>query len=119
MSGWGFGRLWRSKIAAALTAAAVVLAFAPALAQSSAQVRSLLPPQSNVASPAAAPGIGSPGATIVTPNPLAPTPFAQAGPPVPAGHVALAVAARYGRDAPLISGGIIWRVYAAKPDANG
>ncbi|MGC1780697.1 MAG: hypothetical protein WBB34_22405 [Xanthobacteraceae bacterium] len=50
---------------------------------------------------------------------MAPTPFAQAGPPVPAGHVALAVAARYGRDAPLISGGIIWRVYAAKPDANG
>jgi hypothetical protein len=33
--------------------------------------------------------------------------------------VALSVAARYGRDAPLISGGLIWRVYAANPDANG
>ena len=33
--------------------------------------------------------------------------------------MALAVAARYGRDAPLISGGLIWRVYAAKPDATG
>ncbi|MGC2124746.1 MAG: hypothetical protein WA652_18005, partial [Xanthobacteraceae bacterium] len=32
---------------------------------------------------------------------------------------ALAVAARYGRDAPLINGGLIWRVYAAKPDAAG
>jgi hypothetical protein len=40
-------------------------------------------------------------------------------PVVPAGHVALAVAARYGRDAPLIGGGIIWRVYAGKPDATG
>jgi hypothetical protein len=38
---------------------------------------------------------------------------------VPAGHVALAVAARYGRDAAAINGGLIWRVYAAKPDATG
>jgi hypothetical protein len=45
--------------------------------------------------------------------------MAQAAPLVPAGHVALAVAARYGRDTPLISSGLIWRVYAAKPDANG
>ena len=33
--------------------------------------------------------------------------------------MALAVAARYGHDAPPISGGLIWRVYAAKPDATG
>jgi len=33
--------------------------------------------------------------------------------------VALAVAARYGRDAPLINGGLIWRVYDAKPDPTG
>ena len=38
---------------------------------------------------------------------------------VPAGSVALAVAARYGRDAPLINGGLTWRVYDAKPDAGG
>jgi hypothetical protein len=29
------------------------------------------------------------------------------------------VAARYGPEAPLISGGLIWRVYSADPDANG
>jgi len=29
------------------------------------------------------------------------------------------VAARYGPDAPLIGGGLIWRVYAANPDVNG
>ncbi|HEX4040831.1 MAG TPA: hypothetical protein VHY10_03950 [Xanthobacteraceae bacterium] len=119
MSGWGFGQSWRGGVAAAIAAVAAALACAPAFAQSSAQIRSLLPPQSNLSLPAAASGTGSPGATIVTPNPLAPSPFAQAGPPVPAGHVALAVAARYGHDAPLISGGIIWRVYVAKPDANG
>jgi hypothetical protein len=46
-------------------------------------------------------------------------PVAQAVPPVPAGRVALVVAARYGRDAAPISSGLIWRVYAAKPDATG
>jgi len=46
-------------------------------------------------------------------------PLAQAVSTVPAGRVALAVSARYGRDTPAISGGLIWRVYAAKPDANG
>jgi hypothetical protein len=38
---------------------------------------------------------------------------------VPVGHVALAVAARYGRDAAPISNGLIWRVYADKPDQSG
>ncbi|MGA8615574.1 MAG: hypothetical protein WB760_28620 [Xanthobacteraceae bacterium] len=53
------------------------------------------------------------------PAPAPTPPFAQSVPAVPAGHVALAVAARYGRDAPLISGGLIWRVYAASPDLSG
>jgi hypothetical protein len=51
--------------------------------------------------------------------PPASPPIAQAIPAAPAGHVALAVAARYGRDAPLINNGLIWRIYAAKPDATG
>ena len=38
---------------------------------------------------------------------------------VPAGKVALALSARFGKDAPLIDGGLTWRVYAAKPDAKG
>ena len=69
------------------------------------------------------PGTGSPGATIV---PMAP---ASSYHPVlrsrshcrhlPAGQVALAVSARYGRDAPAIGGGLIWRVYSAKADATG
>jgi hypothetical protein len=65
---------------------------------------------------------GTAGATIAAPVPLSP-PIAPAvaptSPIVPAGHVALAVAARYGHDAPAIGGGLIWRVYAAKPDATG
>ena len=34
---------------------------------------------------------------------------------VPAGQVALALIARFGKDAPTIDGGLTWRVYAAKP----
>jgi hypothetical protein len=43
----------------------------------------------------------------------------QPVPMIPAGQVALAVSARYGRDAPAISGGLVWRVYAAKADSTG
>jgi hypothetical protein len=40
-------------------------------------------------------------------------------PMVPAGKVALALSARFGKDAPAIDGGLTWRVYGAKPDPNG
>ncbi len=66
-----------------------------------------------------APGAGAPGATIAPALPPAAQPLAQAIPSVPPGNVALAVSARYGRDTPPITGGLIWRVYAAKPDATG
>lgn len=38
---------------------------------------------------------------------------------VPAGKVALALSARFGKDAPAIGGGLTWRVFAAKADAKG
>jgi hypothetical protein len=38
---------------------------------------------------------------------------------VPAGKVALALSARFGKAEPAIEGGLTWRVYAAKPDAKG
>jgi hypothetical protein len=108
---------------AAAVAAVLALSFTPEGA--CAQMRNLTAPQSTAPAPLV-PGTGSPGATLVAPSPLtsppapvAPPPMAQAPPLIPAGHVALAVAARYGRDAPLINGGLIWRVYAAKPDAAG
>jgi len=44
-----------------------------------------------------------------------PTPM----PMVPAGQVALALSARFGKDAPPIAGGLTWRVYAAKADPGG
>ena len=40
-------------------------------------------------------------------------------PMVPAGQVALMVSARFGREPPNIGGGLHWRIYPDKPDANG
>ena len=40
-------------------------------------------------------------------------------PMVPAGQVALALSARFGKGAPLIDGGLTWRVYSAKRDSTG
>jgi hypothetical protein len=111
-------------------AAAAFICLLPAVVTDQVLAQTLMSPQ--VAAPLT-PGIGMPGggaalagtagATIATPVPLAPTPMAPAvvpaSPIVPAGHVALAVAARYGRDAPAIGGGLIWRVYSAKADATG
>src|ERR1700722_20133394 len=112
MSGRGFTsfRCWRLLVAA-------LIGFAPA----AAPAQNLMVPQAAVPVPLT-PGSGTPGATMACPVPWAPPsspPVAQVTPIVPAGHVALAVAARYGRDAPAISGGLIWRVYAAKADNTG
>jgi hypothetical protein len=117
----------RKAVAAGTMLAALLFAVlaCPVPAAAQAQSRSLAAPQSTASMPLV-PGTGSPGATIVTPTPLGPPvvapmvpPTAQTMPAVPAGRVALAVTARYGRDAAPISGGLIWRVYSAKPDATG
>jgi hypothetical protein len=99
-----------------------VLLFAPIQISfpngASAQGRNNLVPPELTAPVPVAPGTGSPGATLV-PQPFTPPAVVQPVPMIPAGQVALAVSARYGRDAPAIGGGLIWRVYAGKADATG
>jgi hypothetical protein len=119
MSGWDVKAL--RSCALAVVAGVMLSALTPA----HAQTRNLMAPQATASSPLV-PGTGSPGATIVSPMPLGPPPAApvvpstaQSMPVVPAGRVALAMTARYGRDAAPINSGLIWRVYAAKPDATG
>ncbi len=116
MFGWGLPTIRRSGAWAIASALVVMTA-----AQANAQSRELTSPQ--VTAPMAlTPGTGSPGATIVPMAPASPpsgAPLVQSLPALPAGQVALAVSARYGRDAPAIGGGLIWRVYSAKADATG
>jgi hypothetical protein len=124
MDGRVFSGFWRGAVVTGLWAVVVAVAGLSLLAgAATAQVHSLVGPQSTAA-PVPSPGIGSPGATIVAPMPApsappAVPPVAQAAPAAPAGNVLLAVAARYGQNAPPISAGLIWRVYAGRPDSPG
>jgi hypothetical protein len=51
--------------------------------------------------------------TVATPTP------APAQITIPAGQAALSVSARFGREMPTVTGGLIWRVYGNKPDQGG
>ncbi len=54
------------------------------------------------------------------PTTVAPAPApAQIAPAIPAGQAALALSARFGRDMPVVTGGLVWRVYGNKPDQTG
>src|SRR5579872_5656374 len=55
---------------------------------------------------------------LTSPRATAPT-APTAVPMVPAGKVALALSARFGKNAPQIDGGLTWRIYAAKADSTG
>jgi hypothetical protein len=59
-----------------------------------------------------------PAAPVARPAPAAP-PTPQAAPAGPSGQIALALAARFGRDPPAITGGLLWRIYNDAPDPTG
>jgi len=62
----------------------------------------------------------SPGDVLAPPQtPLMMPPTGEAMPMVPAGKVALSLSARFGKQASVIKGGLIWRVFDAKPDTDG
>jgi hypothetical protein len=71
----------------------------------------MLSPGSSIRGDAFAPGGGAPPqAPMMIPSPM---------PMVPAGQVALALSARFGKNAALIGGGLTWRVFAARPGPDG
>jgi hypothetical protein len=83
------------------------------------QTFQLAPPDGGVA-PAAPPMVIAPGpAPAAPPRAAPPAAAAPSSPMVPAGQVALMVAARYGRDAPAITNGLHWRIFTDQPDPTG
>ncbi len=64
----------------------------------------------------------SDGGNVVPPG-LPPTltqpPVAAVSPPAAPGQGTLTLSARYGKDMPPITAGLIWRIYSAQPGANG
>jgi hypothetical protein len=112
----------RTALGAALCA--VVMAPASAVAQGAGS-NSLF--STTPAMPLNSPGPNSglrgdgfgPGGVLAPPTQMQPSQAPIAMPMVPAGQVALALSAKFGKDAAPIAGGLTWRVYAAKADAGG
>ncbi len=112
MAGRVSGRLWRGVTAIILP----IMLLLPA----HAQMRDLMAPGALAATPLVGNGGAPLGANVESPDPFAHhRAAAENAPVVPPGRAALMVSARYGPGAPPISGGLIWRVYAADPDVNG
>lgn len=72
-----------------------------------------------------APPSGPASAPALPPSILSPPMSAQAAPAAPAaappstGQAVLALSAKFGKDLPNVTGGVVWRVYTDRPDASG
>jgi hypothetical protein len=117
-----------------LLAASLAAAFAVAPLEVRAQSSGDFPPRPPADIPTAPPAATPPTANVGPPTPLLPTaplkesppaappPVANVPPPAaPVGppQVSLAVSARFGREPPVINGGLLWRVYPDKADPSG
>ncbi len=123
-------RLARAMVLAALLAAASV---APASAQlfgdrpppvppaavpDPGPAVSLAPSSGPTSTPSLPPALTQPlpGQPTLNPPPAAALPLP---PSVAPGQAVLALSARYGKDMPVINGGLVWRVFADHPDETG
>lgn len=86
---------------------------------SSSPSTGLLSPNSTIRGEGFGPGSGGLPPPAAPPQQATPMVMPPAMPMVPAGQVALALSARFGKDAPPIAGGLTWRIYAAKAEPGG
>ncbi len=125
----GSGRDGRLFPALALAAMLVSMMAAPASAQMFSDRPPPVPPAS-VPEPLSGPAMNlappsGPASTPNLPAPLTQPPIAAVPPVVPppgastAGQAVLSLTARYGKDLPVINSGLVWRVFADKPDETG
>ncbi|MCP4615925.1 MAG: hypothetical protein GY844_05770 [Bradyrhizobium sp.] len=83
----------------------------------------LAPPSGPGAGPVLPPTLNQP--TLTQPGGMNQPPLASAPPALPppgastAGQAVLSLTAKYGKDLPVITNGLVWRVFADKPDDNG
>lgn len=139
-TGLGFPRFRRSgRLSWPVLAVACLLATSPATAQLFSDRPPPIPPAS-VPDPGAAVSLAPPSGPAAGPVPP-PAPQALPGPPVAAippaavppgapplatpppaavpNQGVLSLSARYGKDLPNINGGLVWRVFADRPDETG
>jgi hypothetical protein len=72
----------------------------------------LAPPSGPASVPTVPPTLTQPSIAVVPP--VAPPPAAS-----PPGQAVLSLTARYGKDLPVINSGLVWRVFADRPDETG
>jgi hypothetical protein len=124
----GSGRDARAPRALALAGALVWMLASPAAAQMfsdrpppvppalvpdpSGPAINLAPPSGPASIPSVAPTLTQPSLAAVPP--VAPPPSVST-----AGQAVLSLTARYGKDLPVISGGLVWRVFSDRPDETG
>jgi hypothetical protein len=127
---------WR-RVERLLPALALVMLLAVSAAPAKAQLFSDHPPPvppATVPDPGAAvslappsgPGAGLPPPAAGVPSSLPPVltqPSIAGVPPTPPGgapgQAVLALSARYGKDMPAVNGGLVWRIFADRPDDTG
>src|SRR5665213_1891044 len=115
--------------ALALAGALLLAIAAPAAAQMFTDRPPPVPPASVPDSGGPAMNLAPPSGPSATPNlpaPLTQPSIATAVPPVVApqgaaapGQAVLALTARYGKDLPVITSGLVWRVFSDRPDDTG
>src|SRR3954447_10290947 len=78
-------------------------------------------PAINLAPPSGAGSVPSLPAPLTQPTIVQPSIATMPPPPgaSTAGQAVLSLTARYGKDLPVINNGLVWRVFAEKPDENG
>lgn len=123
----GSGRGGRLLPALALAATLVLMMTAPATAQMFSDRPPPVPPASVPEAPSGpAINLAPPSGSVLNlPAPLTQPSIAAVPPVVPppgastAGQAVLSLTARYGKDLPVINNGLVWRVFADKPDETG
>ena len=84
-----------------------------AVPEPAAPAMNLAPPSGPASIPSLPPTLTQPPVAAVPPPVLAPQGAAAPG------QAVLSLTARYGKDLPVISNGLVWRVFADKPDETG
>jgi hypothetical protein len=127
--GNGIYRSWRGGRLLPLLALALagVLMTAPAMAQMFSDRPPPVPPASVPEPSAPAMNLAPPSGPASSPS--LPAPLTQPSITVPpvaapsgastAGQAVLSLTARYGKDLPVITGGLVWRVFSDRPDETG
>jgi hypothetical protein len=125
----GSGRLGRLPVASALVAICLWLGPVAAFAQMFSESPPPVPPASVPEAPGGAMSLAPSSGPASMPNlpaPLTQPSITSIAPPVvpppgasTSGQAVLSLTARYGKDLPVISNGLVWRVFADRPDETG